>query len=227
MTRLRERSRTLRAAAVGVAAASTLLLGACGNDTAGPETGADVGDVQQEPGAADPGAADPGAAEPGAAEPGAGVDPGAFDTDFSDVNSYVGKQVTVSADVNEILSPTAFTIAGTENTPVDELLVLHPAEAPDVTEDSAVAVTGTVRQGFSIADAEAFVGTDLDDNLFTDWTGEHYIEASKIDLTVPEPGETPPTPMDAAPGPGDDDQGDDGGRPPAGGVDAGAGGTAG
>jgi hypothetical protein len=217
MTRLRKRSRTLRAAAVGVAAASTLLLGACGNDTAGPETGADVGDVQQEPGVADP----------GVEEPGAGVDPGAFDADFSDVNSYVGKQVTVSADVNDVISPTAFTIAGTENTAVDELLVLHRAGAPNVTEDSAVTVTGTVRQGFSIADAEAFVGTDLNDNLFTDWNGEHYIEASKIDLTVPEPGETAPTPMDAAPAEGDDDRGDDGGRPPAGGVDAGAGGTAG
>ncbi len=178
MTTIRKRSRGLRSAAVGVAAASTLLLGACGNDTAGPETGADVQDVQEDPGVADPGAGEP------------GVAPGAFDNDFSDVDRYVGQQVTVSADVNDIVSPTAFTIAGTENTAVDELLVLHRAGAPNVTEDSAVAVTGTVREGFSIANAEAFAGTDLDDNLFTNWTGEHYIEASKIDLTVSEPGET-------------------------------------
>lgn len=171
----------VRAAAAGAAAVSLLLVGGCGNDTAGPETGADVQDVQEAPGVAEP-------AEPGVA------DPGAFDTEFSDVDAYVGKSVTVSADVNDVVSPTAFTIAGTENAVADELLILHKEGAPNVTEDSAVAVTGTVREGFSIADAERYVGTDLDDNLFTDWVGEHYIEATSIDLTVSEPGEATTAP---------------------------------
>ena len=114
---------------------------------------------------------------------------GAFDTGYSDVQNYVGQQVTVSADVNDVISPTAFTIAGTENTTVDELLVLHAQGGPTVTPDSAVQVTGPVRQGFSIPQAEQFVGVDLDDGLFTDWEGQNYIEASSVDTTVTEPTE--------------------------------------
>jgi hypothetical protein len=168
----RQHGPVLRSAVVGLAAASTLVLSACG-DTEGPETGASVEEVQQDPGGA--------------------VEPGVFDNDYSDAGSYVGQEVTVSAEVNDVVSPTAFTIAGTAGTTVDELLVLQAAGGPEITEDSVVQVTGTVREGFDVVEAEGFVGTDLDDGLFTDWTGENYIEASSVDLTVPEEGTAPTT----------------------------------
>lgn len=43
------------------------------------------------------------------------------------------RQVTVSADVNEILIPMSLTIAGTNDTTVEALLVLHDKELPEVT----------------------------------------------------------------------------------------------
>lgn len=42
----------------------------------------------------------------------------------NDVMSFVGTAVTVSADVNEIITERAFTVAGTENTAAGELLVI-------------------------------------------------------------------------------------------------------
>ncbi|MDN5750955.1 MAG: hypothetical protein L0H64_21015 [Pseudonocardia sp.] len=149
-----------RAALVGVAAASTLLLSACG-DTAGSEAGADVADIQQEP----------------------TEDIGVFDQpDFADPASFVGQTVTVSAEVNDLISTQAFTIAGTLQTGADELLIVSADAGIPITEDSAVEVTGTVMERFDVAGVEEFVGGDLDDGLFEDFTGEPYIQAESIEL---------------------------------------------
>lgn len=149
-----------RAALVGVAAASTLLLSACG-DTAGSEAGVDVADIQQEP----------------------TEDIGVFDQpDFADPLSFVGQTVTVSAEVNDLISTQAFTIAGTLETGADELLIVSAAGGPAVTDDSVVKVTGTVMERFDVAGAEEFVGADLDDGLYGDFNGEPYIQADTIEL---------------------------------------------
>ncbi|MHA6783310.1 hypothetical protein ACVGOW_20305 [Pseudonocardia saturnea] len=150
-----------RATLAGVAATSALLLTACG-DTAGSEAGTDVADIQQEP---------------------AVDDAGVFDTpDYADPMSFVGQTVTVSAEVNDLISTQAFTIAGTLQTGADELLIVSAAGAPAVTEESAVKVTGTVMERFDVAGAEEFVGAGLDDGLFADWNGEPYIQADTIEL---------------------------------------------
>lgn len=161
----RNRGLARRLALVGVAAASTLLLGACG-DTAGSEAGVDVADVQQEPDA----------------------DAGVFDTpDYADPASFVGQTVTVSAEVNDLISTQAFTIAGTLQTSADELLIVSAAGGPAITEDSAVEVTGTVMERFDVVGAEEFVGGDLDEGLFGDYNGEPYIQAETIEL-IPATG---------------------------------------
>ncbi|QNG55280.1 hypothetical protein H6H00_01205 [Pseudonocardia petroleophila] len=144
-----------------MAATSALLLTACG-DTAGSEAGADVADIQQEP---------------------VVDDAGVFDTpDYADPMSFVGQTVTVSAEVNDLISTQAFTIAGTLQTGADELLIVGAEPAAAITEDSAVEVTGTVMERFDVPGAEAFAGTDLDDGLFTDYDGEPYIQAETIEL---------------------------------------------
>ncbi len=48
----------------------------------------------------------------------------------------------VSADVNDVISPTTSNIAGTENTAADELLVLRNAQV--IIVDSANSATATV-----------------------------------------------------------------------------------
>jgi hypothetical protein len=155
-----------RVAGVIVAAGLAIAaLAGCGNDTAGPETGASVGEVQED-------------------AAGVGEEP------LEEPGPFVGQTVTVSADVSEIITPGAFTIAGTENTGIEPLLVI--AQQPNqvnVVEDTAVAVTGTVRQAFNIAEVENEFGVDYDDGLFTEWGGEPYIVATKVAPAPPEPGE--------------------------------------
>lgn len=149
------------------------VLAGCGNDSAGPETGASVQDVQEQP-AEQPLDGQPGADAPAGGE--VGVD---------DARSFVGQTVTVSADVAEVISPQAFTLAGAN----EPLLVITKQPDQVVAPDSAVAVTGMVRQAFDIAQVESEFGFDADDALFTEFDGEPYIVANSIDPTVAEPAE--------------------------------------
>lgn len=175
---IRTTSRTRRLAGAVVAAGiGTGVLVGCGG-TAGPETGASVDEIQEEAEAVDPGVG---------MEPDVGADAGTAD----DVNRYVGQQVTVSAEVNEIVSPSAFTIAGTAGSGgADELLIVANQPGTLVEEESVVAVTGTVREGFDIAAVEAEYGFDDDDALYSTFAGQLYIVADSIDPTVAEPGGT-------------------------------------
>jgi filamentous hemagglutinin family protein len=172
-------TRTRRLAGAIVAAGiGTGVLAGCGG-TAGPETGASVDEIQQE---AEPGA-DVGVGE----DAGVGVDDAAAD----DVNSYIGQRVTVSAEVNDVLSPSAFTIAGTAGSGgAEELLVIANDPGVVVDEESAAAVTGTVRQAFDLAAAESEFGYDYDDAAFTEYEGEPYIVAESIDPTITPPADT-------------------------------------
>ncbi|KQO02140.1 hypothetical protein ASF21_16070 [Arthrobacter sp. Leaf234] len=141
------------------------------NSTSGTEEGADVEDIVEE--------------EPVVDEADAGPYDGVYDQGFyDDVDTYVGEEVTVSADVNEILSPMSFTIAGTDDTTVDALLVLHDTELPEVTAGLTVGVTGTVQEAFDLPTVEEEMGVDLDDAAFEDWDGEPYIEATSVDTSL-------------------------------------------
>jgi len=165
----RKRGLARRTALVGTVAASTLLLGACG-DTAGSESGADVAEIQQE------------------SDAGVGADAGVFDSpDYADPMSFVGQSVTVSAEVNDLVSTQSFTIAGTLDTSAEELLIVSATGGPAVTEDSVVKVIGTVMERFDVAGAEEFAGTDLDDGLYTAYEGEPYIQAETVEL-IPATG---------------------------------------
>lgn len=161
-------SRTRRLAGALVAAGiGTGVLAGCGG-TAGPETGVTVDEIQEE--------ADDG---------------GVGTTAEDDVDSYVGQRVTVSAEVDEVLSPNAFTIAGTAGSGgADELLIVSAPTGTPVTEEDVVAVTGTVREELDLAALETEYGYDDDDALYGDFGGEPYIVAEKIDPTVAEPGAT-------------------------------------
>lgn len=150
------------------------VLTGCGNDSAGPESGASVQDIQEEPGAEQPLGEQSGTNAPAATE--IGVD---------EARSYVGQTVTVSADVAEIINPQAFTLAGTDQ----PLLVITNQPNQVVAPDSAVAVTGTVRQAFDIAQVESEFGFNADDALFGEFDGQPYIVANNIDPTVAEPTE--------------------------------------
>lgn len=163
-----------RLAALSIAPMAIVGLVGC-NSTSGTEEGADVEDIVEE--------------EPVAEEPAGDADAGPYDGVYDqgfydDMDSYVGEEVTVSADVNEILTPMSFTIAGTDDTTVEALLVLHDKELPEVTPGLTVGVTGTVQKAFDLPTVEEEMGVDLDDAAFEDWGGEPYIEAASVDTSL-------------------------------------------
>jgi hypothetical protein len=169
-------ARTRIAALLGLA---TLGLAGCG--TSGPETGTDVEDVQD---AAD----DPlGAEAPRSATPSVPGGPyeGLYDQKFVDeLDSLEGHTVTVSADVNEVVAPEAFTIAGTEDTTVEELLVIYDGDLADLEPGKPVRVTGIVHTVLDLPFVEDDLGADLDDAAYAAWDQEPCIMATDVDMDI-------------------------------------------
>ncbi|WP_164704554.1 hypothetical protein [Blastococcus litoris] len=137
-------------------------LAACSDDSAGPETGTDVEDVAEEPEDGDEALADP----------------------------MTGQTVTVSAEIEEVVAPSAIRI-GEEN-----LLVLSAGptfedmgfELVDglVEDDVVLQVTGTVGT-LVFPDIENEFGIDWDDEELVDFEGERVLVASEVDTLAGEP----------------------------------------
>ncbi len=163
-----------RAAAIGAGVLLLLpALAACSNDTAGPETGVDVEDVVE--------GDDEVLEEP---------DPGPYDDIygedfFESITDYIDTEVVLSATVGEVLSDTALTIAGTEDTTVEPLLIIHAEPVDGLERDIVVQVTGIPYSRLGIAEVEERMGLDLDDEQLAEWEGQPYVEATRID-TSPE-----------------------------------------
>ena len=157
-----------RGAAAGLLAMSTFGLVACSEDTAGSEEGVSVEDVQE-----------------GGEDGGASAYDGAYDSDFeTDVTSYEGETVTVSAEIDEILGDQAFTIAGTEDTDVEPLVVIHKDAMENLEAGTVVEVTGGVHKALDVPKVEDAIETDMDDVVLEDFEAEPYIEATNIDSSV-------------------------------------------
>ncbi|MDK1348961.1 hypothetical protein QNO09_38080 [Streptomyces sp. 378] len=113
-------------------------------------------------------------------ETGADVEEVQEDAFWRDPDRWAGEEVTVSAEVKEVVNEDAFTIAGTAEADVDELLVVS-ADTTGVEEGDLAKVTGTVKENFNPADAEEDVGADWENEIFADWVNEHYIQAISVE----------------------------------------------
>ena len=106
---------------------------------------------------------------------------GPYDQAFNDgADIYVGEVVTVSANVNEVVTPMSFTIAGTDETTVDPLLIVHDGTMTELSEGTDVEVTGTYQEAFDLPTVEENMDLDLDDDGFADHDKEPYIEATNF-----------------------------------------------
>jgi hypothetical protein len=172
-----------KAAAVTILPFAALTFTGCGEeDTAGTEEGVSAdevvepedNEVEQEEAVEEPAAEEPVADE-------LAFD-GIYDQAFiDDYDTLVGEVVTVSAEVNEIITDSAFTIAGTEDTGVEPLLIVHAGEAGVPESGTAVSVTGTVRDAFDVVDVESELGVELEDEAYADWEGQRYIVADSVE----------------------------------------------
>lgn len=165
-----------KAATLSILPVTVLGVAGC-NSTSGPETGTDVEDIVEEEELIDE--------EDVAEEADPALEPydGAYDQDFyDDAESYVGQEVTVSADVTETLSDDTFVIAGGPDTTVDPLLIVENQEIPPLDVGQAVKLTGTVKQAFDVAVAEEELGIDLEDELYEDYAGDPYLSVTSAEV---------------------------------------------
>lgn len=97
---------------------------------------------------------------------------------WADPAALEGRQVTVSAEVQQIVTERAFVISGGDDPGPDPLLVVHPG-GPEVALGAPVQVTGTVHQAFDLGRLDAV--PDVSDNrIYETYRGEPYIEATSV-----------------------------------------------
>lgn len=100
--------------------------------------------------------------------------------------NLIGKTVTVSGEIEEVISLKAFIIEGDGFFNDPELLVVNLSDSP-IVNDSNIQVTGTVRQ-FSKSEIEKQLDLNLAQQLEAEFKGKPLLVATAITLT-PEPGE--------------------------------------
>jgi hypothetical protein len=164
--------------AIGMAGVLPLSLAACDNESEseGPDAGVDVGDLQE-------------ADEEVEVEEEEDEEEAEFeDEEEGDISALEGRTVTVSGEVGERITPPdspvfGFILAGED---LEEgVLVLQRPGVQAVEEGELVQVTGTVVR-FILAEVEAELGEDLDDELFNEFEGHVALIADAVDQNVPE-----------------------------------------
>ncbi|MDT0275468.1 hypothetical protein [Blastococcus goldschmidtiae] len=155
------RTTTSRTAAAVFAVATALGVAACGNT----DSGADIEDVPEDEVLAD------------------GPYEGRYEVDFFEsIDDYADQEVTLTAAVDEVVRPDAFTIGGTGDVSVEALLVVGAEQDQELTPGATVEVTGTVKDGFVITDVEEELGVDLDGPVFEEFEDEPYIVAEDVEV---------------------------------------------
>lgn len=197
----KQRSRFLRAG-LALPISAALLLGACSeDDSAGPDAGvtvSDLEDMETRLGEMEDrvGVLEEDLAAFGDADVGVGEDEEeALGEEEPEQPDLVGQTVTVSGEVTSVIAPTGFTISGEEDEEFDELaepntsgVLVVSAQEFGVTEGDVVQIVGEVAL-FSVVDVEAELGIALDDELFEEFEGQPALIADSVDMTVPEEGD--------------------------------------
>lgn len=100
--------------------------------------------------------------------------------DNGEPGKVTGEKATLTGQVDELLSPSAFVIAD-EAEPL--LVVAKDKRLPD--EGDQVRVSGTVHE-FDFAQVKERLGVDMAKTVFREHTGEPYLWAEKIKADIAE-----------------------------------------
>ncbi|MCZ2814026.1 hypothetical protein O2W15_21570 [Modestobacter sp. VKM Ac-2979] len=154
-----------RASLLGLTTAVLLGLSGCGEEElAVGET--DVSDVRSEDDLTDPYT-------------------GEYDEAFrEDVDVYAGTEVTVAAQVEDVLSPNSFTIVGPDDTSVEPLLVVVADEVPGLEPGLPVTVAATATLEFDLAEVEGQLGVDLEDEQYGEWEDQPFLLATVVEASA-------------------------------------------
>ncbi|MCZ2839536.1 hypothetical protein [Modestobacter sp. VKM Ac-2985] len=156
-----------RASLLGLATALLLGLSGCGEEEL-VVGGTDVPDVRGEDDLTDPYT-------------------GEYDEEFrADVDVYAGTEVTVSAQVEDVLGPHSFSIVGPDDSSVEPLLVVVPDEVPGLEPGLLVTVAATAANEFDLAEIETQLGIDLEDAQYEEWEDQPFLLATIVEESAAE-----------------------------------------
>lgn len=195
---MRPTSHTLRRIALlAMSVVLALGLAACGDESTGSETGADVEQIVND--AVAPLQSEIGelSERVGAVEEAVGVggedvagegqnlsEPLVTPADYAaNPDQYVGEQVTISGTVSSLVGDHGFTI-GADDIGGEGLLVVSSTQVGQqqlVEPGAIVQVTGTVREGFAAEQVATELGFDLaDPTAYSAFEGENYLAAQNV-----------------------------------------------
>lgn len=110
---------------------------------------------------------------------------GEYDEAFrEDVDVYAGTEVTVSAQVEDVLSPNSFTIVGPDDTSVEPLLVVVADEVAGLEPGLPVTVAATAALEFDLAEVEGQLGVDLEDEQYGEWEDQPFLLATIVEASA-------------------------------------------
>lgn len=161
-----DRRRTARTTAAALAAVAGLGLAGCGGSA--DQSGDDVGEAQQQPAGENP-----------------GTYTGPYDEAFiDDASTLVDADVTLTAQVEEVVSPVAFTITGAEETATAPLLVVNfDEDTSGLDTGDPVEVTGTYREAYNVPSAEEELRATPGLEQLARYDGEPFIGATDVEAT--------------------------------------------
>ncbi|SFF47361.1 hypothetical protein [Blastococcus tunisiensis] len=101
----------------------------------------------------------------------------------ADLEAYSEQEVTVLADVADVISPRAFTVTSPSGEEVDPVLVVTTADAGDVEPESgeALVIAATPLEGFDAGTVTEELGLDMDTADLDDWDGDVFLLATILE----------------------------------------------
>ncbi|WP_353826580.1 hypothetical protein [Agromyces sp. SYSU T0242] len=173
------RKRALRFAAAGALALGALSLTAC--DASGVDIDLDPTASTEPTESVDPtDGVDETEATDDADDSGESAYDGPYDSGVLDeIDSYVGKRVTMTGTVDQTFTDFAFTVVSADGD-IDPLLIVDRSGEDGPAVASTVEVTGVVG-AFDAGQLGDDWGIELDEDVFGDWEGLYYIDAERVE----------------------------------------------
>ncbi|MFI7585367.1 hypothetical protein ACH9DO_16480 [Kocuria sp. M1N1S27] len=104
-----------------------------------------------------------------------------YDEFYEQRADYVGQEVTLSAEVEDVISDDGLTI---DSATSDSMMVLYDMDRVDVEEGQLVEVTGTVQDAFDPTTLDDQAEEDFTDEFYQDYEAQPYIEATDVTLVA-------------------------------------------
>jgi hypothetical protein len=160
-----------RATAVATAALIALSVSACNQDDGAVDTDDAVETTD---------------GDPTESEAGAEPDSLTFDEVSDDLAGRAGEEVTVTAQVDDVVTDQVFTVTSLDGNTLEPIVVVGAESDETVEAGTPVQVTGVVADTFVLTDVEETVGIQLDDELLADFEDRPYLEATDVETEVDE-----------------------------------------